>query len=437
MIIRFYHLIMIFVLLAPASFGQGAPQNIWTVNGHATSVEAIAYSHNGVFVATGSDYTESLVKLWGAANGELLDTFAGHATGVRSIDISPDDQFMGVGYIVTGYPPGGEMKLWDIKNHKVLHTFGGCYVSFSSDGVFIASGGGGVNRYLQVHRTDTGVKTAQFYNGSYITSVEYSPVANLVATGGTDNTIKIWDVKNSQLLHTLSGHIDDVQTIAFSPDGQVLASGAGGWDNPGESTIKLWRVSDGKLLQTIAGHGDWVQKVTFSPDGKLLLSCGRDGVYPNVSSKIKFWDAQDGALLVFYDEQAFDLAFSPDGRQVGYGQGGGDLSMALNPADSFETHLFYKGSAKLGSQVDLRFIGPPGASYVGLWAAIESLNPPLPTVWGNWYLKFPAFGPIVLPPIPASGSQSLAVTIPVSFDLALQALIGDELTNLCFLSIGY
>lgn len=431
---------LLLVFLPGIGFAQGEPEIIWMVDGHTNSVEAVAYSHDGQTVATGADYTDSSVKLWRAYNGEQIHAFEGHDGGVRSVDFSPDGQLLAAGYIVTGYPSGGQMNLWDIPTQSLVNSFGGCYVDFSHDGTFVASGGGGANRYLQVHRVATGEKIAHFYNGSYITSMAYSPSEQIVATGGTDNTIKIWDVDQGTLVRTLTGHTDDVQTIDFSPDGQVLASGAGGWDNPGESSIKLWRVSDGSLIQTFAGHGDWVQKVVFSPDGEVLLSCGRDGVSPYVNSKIKFWRVSDGTVLAYYDEMALDLAFSPDGRQFCYGRGDGALVVARNPADAFETHLFYAGSAFPGGAVDLQLIGPPGASPLGLWAGSGVLDPPLPSPWGDWYLKSPLFGPVLLPPIPVNGVQVFPITIPLvpsgPYELALQAIIGDELTNLCILSVN-
>jgi WD40 repeat protein len=426
-------------LFSVQGFAQGDPDIIWKVDGHSNSVEAVAFSPDGQTMASGADYTDSQVKLWRTGNGELLHTLSGHATGVRSVDFSPDGQYLAAGYIVTGYPPGGEMKVWDLSTQTVRHTFGGCFAAFSPDGAFVASGGGGVNRYLQVHVISNGEKIAQFYNGSYITSVEYSPDGKYVATGGSDNTIKLWDIAQGKLARTLTGHTDDVQTIAFSPDGQVLASGAGGWDNPGESTIKLWRVSNGNLLDTFEGHGDWVQKVAFSPDGKILISSGRDGTYPSVNSRIKLWRIPDGQLLEYYDELAFDLAFSPDGRQFSYGQGNGSVVVAQNPVDAFETHLFYTNNAVPGSAVDIKLIGPNGASPVGLWAGSGVLDPPLPSMWGDWYLEFPLLGPVLLPPIPAGGVQVFSVHIPTSpsgpYDLPLQALIGDELTNLCILGV--
>ena len=69
---------------------------------------------------------------------------------------------------------------------------------------------------------------------------------------------------------TLVGHTNPVHGVAFSPDGQTLASGS--WDN----TVRLWRVSDGILLRTLEGHTDPVLSVAFSPDGQTLASGSRD-----------------------------------------------------------------------------------------------------------------------------------------------------------------
>ena len=159
---------LLWMLFSGTGFAQGDPEIIWEVNGHTSSVEAVAYSPDGQTVASGADYTDSTVKLWRTGNGELLHTFTGHSTGVRSTDFSPDGQYLAVGYIVSGYPPGGEMKLWDIPTQTLRHTFGGCFAAFSPDGAYVASGGGGVNRYLQVHSVSNGEKIAQFYNSSYI-----------------------------------------------------------------------------------------------------------------------------------------------------------------------------------------------------------------------------------------------------------------------------
>jgi len=88
--------------------------------------------------------------------------------------------------------------------------------------------------------------------------------------------VTIFDVPSGRLLHTLSGHDDRVRSVAFSPDGRLLASGSD------DNKVKIWEVASGRLLHTLSGHGDWVRSVAFSPDGRLLASGSDDGT-------VKIW----------------------------------------------------------------------------------------------------------------------------------------------------
>ena len=84
--------------------------------------------------------------------------------------------------------------------------------------------------------------------------------------GQSDRTVKLWDVQARTLLQTLEGHTDRVSSVAFSPDGRVLATGAS------DRTVKLWDVQARTLLQTLEGHTDRVSSVAFSPDGRVLAT---------------------------------------------------------------------------------------------------------------------------------------------------------------------
>jgi WD40 repeat protein/subtilase family serine protease len=139
-----------------------------------------------------------------------------------------------------------------------------------------------------------------------VTSVAFSPDGSLLASSGSwDATIKLWRVSDGALVRTLTGHTDWVNSVAFSPDGSLIASGSD------DSTIKLWRVSDGALVRTLTGHWGPVTSVAFSPDGRLLASSGSD------DSTIKLWRVSDGALvrtLTGHWGPVTSVAFSPDGR---------------------------------------------------------------------------------------------------------------------------
>ena len=68
----------------------------------------------------------------------------------------------------------------------------------------------------------------------------------------------------------LEGHTDDINSVAFSPDGQTLASGSG------DDTIRLWNTNTGELIETFEGHTARVTSVAFSPDGQTLASGSGD-----------------------------------------------------------------------------------------------------------------------------------------------------------------
>ncbi|HEY0320126.1 MAG TPA: TIR domain-containing protein, partial [Pyrinomonadaceae bacterium] len=91
-----------------------------------------------------------------------------------------------------------------------------------------------------------------------------------LASGGGDNTVRLWEASSGKLLRTLEGHTGNVLSIAFDPEGEMLASGSR------DNTVRLWEASSGKLLRTLEGHIDAIDSVAFSKDGKLLASKSED-----------------------------------------------------------------------------------------------------------------------------------------------------------------
>ena len=144
-----------------------------------------------------------------------------------------------------------------------------------------------------------------------IRTLAFSPDGQSLATGDTTCEVWIWqtDLASGEIgphLRTFQGHHNWILSVAFGPSGQYLASGSA------DRTIKLWEASTGTCLQTLEGHTNWVMSVAFSPDGEYLASGSADHT-------IKLWEIATGNCLQTLDGHArgvWSVAFSPDGDSL-------------------------------------------------------------------------------------------------------------------------
>ena len=144
---------------------------------------------------------------------------------------------------------------------------------------------------------------------NHVWSVAFSPDGTMLASGSWDQTVRLWGVDTAQLLHTLTGHTGEVMSVAFSPDGQTLASGS--WDG----TIRLWDLHTGKHKRTLTDNMGGVGSVAFSPDGTVLASGSAD-------AKIRLWNTTSWRVertLTGHTIVVDSVAFSPDGQILASG----------------------------------------------------------------------------------------------------------------------
>jgi WD40 repeat protein len=144
-----------------------------------------------------------------------------------------------------------------------------------------------------------------------VLSVAYSPDGSQIASGSVDRTIKIWDSSTVTEIRTLIGHTSIVYSVSYSPDGRQIASG--GYDN----NIKIWDSSTGEEIRTLTGHTDDVYSLAYSPDGSQIAS-------GSVDRTIKIWDATTGEeirTLTGHTSYVSSVSYSPDGSRIASGSG--------------------------------------------------------------------------------------------------------------------
>ncbi|MFJ3644466.1 translation initiation factor IF-2 N-terminal domain-containing protein [Streptomyces murinus] len=213
-----------------------------------------------------------------------------------------------------------------------------------------------------------------------VLSVAFSPDGQMLASAGFDGTVRLRNPATGEELHTLNTHSSSVLSVAFSPDGKMLGGGGSG------GRVRLWNPATGEELHTLNTHSSSVLSVAFSPDGRTLASAGSGGV--------RMWDATTGEERIHIADDSFVLsvAFSPDGRTLAsVGTGGVRLWDATTGEGVQTLHRDNMLLRSVAFSPDGRMLASAGADGVRLWDATTGEVQTLHS--DNLFLRSVAFSP--------------------------------------------
>ncbi|WP_330230554.1 NB-ARC domain-containing protein [Nocardia sp. NBC_00508] len=269
--------------------------------GHAGSVSGLAFSPDGVFLATAG--YEARVRLWDLAAGAEVGALS-CAGSVQGVAYSPDGRLLASGDLE------GTVRLWDLPTRRELialhgRTGAGQGVAFAPDGRLLAYGDS--EGAVHLWEVPAGVERVVLRgHGDLVSAVAFAPSGQLLASAGYDGTIRLWDISTGAEQVVLTGHTGRVNGVAFAPDGRLLASA--GYDG----TIRLWTVRTGAEQAVLTGHTDRVGGVAFAPEGVLLASAGHDRT-------VRLWDVSrrsEVAVLTGHTDRVTGVAFASDGQSL-------------------------------------------------------------------------------------------------------------------------
>ncbi len=252
--------------------------NLLTYHGHWDRVIAVAWSPDGNLLASaGNDGT---IQIWNPLTGNLALTYREHGQPVQALSWSPD------GKRIVSASEDRKVLIWETITGQTLHvrhdhTARVLALDWSSDGKHIVSAG--EDKLVQVwnmQREKTSFFTSWLthsrshftYRGHFgrVNDVAWSPNGQRIASVGSDKTLQVWDAMTGKKYFIHRNPSSTITCVAWSYDGRFLATGAN------DKLVQVWDTITRNSVATYAGHAGSITSVSWAPDGKQLVSASVD-----------------------------------------------------------------------------------------------------------------------------------------------------------------
>ncbi|KAJ3538217.1 hypothetical protein NM208_g6003 [Fusarium decemcellulare] len=284
----------------------------YTLKNHTDPICTVAFSSDSQTLASGS--ADGTVRLWDVATGAQKYIIEIH-DNVQVVTLSADGRLLATA-------TANKIQLWDVASGACQNTLADrCVraIAFSPDSQLLASG----SFFGKVYIWDATLRTTQETfdgHGGFTTDLALSPDGHLLASASGE-TVQLWDTETCVRQRIFKDHTAVFEKVVFSPDNNLLASASRAKppDNewfpsaPTDEKIRIWDVKNGNLQETISGYWGSISGVAYSPDGQLVASIS------SYSPQIELWDPSTGThqrTLEDCSRADENLTFSPDGRNI-------------------------------------------------------------------------------------------------------------------------
>ena len=322
-----------------------APRELRWIIMDSDQTLSLVYSSDGKTLATAG--FDGAVHLWDVITAKEVATLKGDKSTIRAVTFSADGQS------VACVNDTGDVKLWDVATGTLKKNLPGLSesmreargtlgaIAFAPDGKLLAIAGTAllkaeVSSYLhelRVLEVQSGQpRWSHMGRGEAATSLAFSPDGEVLASAGwKSKSVKLWNSQTGEPLRSLSPTRGGILSVGFTPDGRTLLGGgivgpSGPDGQQPAGTITVWDVGQGRILNTPEGQTQHVWTLAIAPNGKTVASGGwgpirKFGNEQRIVSEVRLWDIATGRLIWTFEGkigQVASLAFAPDGKTLAY-----------------------------------------------------------------------------------------------------------------------